>query len=178
MGGGEVARYIARRGESRLRSVIFAAAVTPYLAKTADNPDGPLDSATAEKMEANLRADPPSFYDHFTWQFFSADEQLMVTEPQRQQALALCLQADTHAALACMKSWATTDFRADLARITVPTLVIHGDADDIVPFEGSGRRTHEAIPGSALHDIAGGPHGINVSHAAEFNAVVLDFLQD
>jgi len=75
-----------------------------------------------------------------------------------------------------MAAFATTDFRDDLAKVTVPTLVIHGDGDGTVPFEGSGKRTHAAIRGSELVVIAGGPHGVNVSHAGEFNRALLDFL--
>ena len=101
---------------------------------------------------------------------------LAVSEEQRQAALALTRQADKKAALACMEAFGTTDFRKDLTQISVPTLVVHGDADAIVPLEGSGARTHAAIPGSELHVIAGGPHGCNVSHAADFNRVLLAFL--
>ena len=75
-----------------------------------------------------------------------------------------------------MKAFATTDFRADLAKVTVPTLVLHGDGDGTVPFEGSGKRTHEAIPSSRLVVVADAPHGLNVSHADEFNTALLDFL--
>ena len=79
--------------------------------------------------------------------------------------------------LGCLQAFATTDFRDDLTKISVPTLVIHGDYYGIVPFEGSGRRTHEAIDGSELHVIEGGPHGINVSDAGEFNRALLEFLE-
>ena len=75
-----------------------------------------------------------------------------------------------------MNSFGTTDFRDDLPKVTVPSLIIHGESDAIVPFEGSGARTHEALVGSELHVIAGGPHGINVSHADEFTATLLAFL--
>jgi non-heme chloroperoxidase len=85
-------------------------------------------------------------------------------------------QADKKAALACMASFGTTDFREDLPHVTVPTLVLHGDGDGTVPFEGSGKRTHEAIPQSQLHVILGAPHGCNVSHAEEFNRTLVDFL--
>ncbi len=176
MGGGEVARYVSRHGQDRLRSVVFAAAVPPYLKQTDENPDGPLDDATAQQMEDGLESDPPSFYQQFTSQFFSVGDDLKVTEAQRQDAVALCLQADKKAALACMQAFATTDFRSDLPAVTVPTLVIHGAGDGTVPFEGSGRRTHEAIAGSELHVVADAPHGFNVSHAAEFNARLLEFL--
>ena len=75
-----------------------------------------------------------------------------------------------------MDAWAT-DFRADIEQVTVPTLVIHGDSDAIVPFEGSGRRTHDAIEGSELVVIEGGPHAINASHPREFNEALLRFLE-
>jgi len=177
MGGGEVARYVSRFGTDRIRSVVFAAAVPPYLAKTDDNPDGPLDDETAKGMESGLKDDEASFYDGFITQFFSAGGELKVTEQQRQDALALTRQADRHAALGAMAAFGTTDFREDLAEVTVPTLVIHGDSDGIVPVEGSGRRTHEAIAGSELHVVAGGPHGINVSHSDEFTEALLAFLR-
>jgi pimeloyl-ACP methyl ester carboxylesterase len=176
MGGGEVARYFSKYGTERIHSVVFAAAVPPYLMKTGDNPDGPLEAGQAARMTAGLTADQEKFYDGFTTDFFSANGTLVVTEQQRQEALALALQSSKVAALACMTAFATTDFREDLPKVSVPTLVVHGDADGTVPFEGSGARTHAAIPGSELHVIAGGPHGINVSHADEFNRVVLDFL--
>ena len=178
MGGGEVARYSAKHGNGLLHSVVFASAVTPMMMKTPNNQEGPLEPAKAAKMTASLTANADAFYDDFTKQFFSpnADEHILVSEEQRQEAVALCKQADKIAALAAMQSFGTTDFREDLRAVTVPTLVIHGDADGIVPFEGSGKRTHEVITQSELHLIAGGPHGINVSHADEFNATLLKFL--
>ena len=177
MGGGEVARYIARHGESRLGSVVFAAAVPPYLLKTDDNPDGPLPPAHAKKLEADLKADRDAFFDQFTKDFFGVDGKLKVTEQQRQEAIRLCRQSDQVAALACMQSWATTDFRQDLAAVTVPTLVLHGDGDATVPLEGSGQRTHAAIPHSELHVLEGAPHGCNVSHRDAFNQALLRFLR-
>jgi pimeloyl-ACP methyl ester carboxylesterase len=176
MGGGEVARYFSEVGEERLHSVVFASAVPPYLAQVPGNPDGPLAPAQAAEMASGLTADEATFYDGFVTQFFTAGDTLVVTEQQRQAALDLTMQADKTAALECMTSFGTTDFRSDLEKVTVPTLVIHGDSDGVVPFEGSGKRTHESIPGSELHVVAGGPHGINVSHAEEFNRVLIEFL--
>ena len=180
MGGGEVARFIGKYGEDRLHSVVFAASVTPMMFKTDDNPDGPLDKAHADKMAAGLSEDQDTFYDTFMKEFFSKDGDavtMMVSEEQRQEALMLCKQADKTAALAAMQSFATTDFRQDLTKVTVPTLVIHGDADGTVPYEGSGRRTHAAVAQSELLAIEGGPHGINVSHTDEFNTALLAFLE-
>ena len=176
MGGGEVARYVSRFGEERLHSVVFASAVPPFMQQQADNPDGPLTEELANKMTEGLEADPASFYDGFTVQFFTANGELKVTEAQRQDALRLANQADKNAALQAMAAFGSTDFREDLPKVTVPTLVIHGDGDGVVPFEGSGARTHATITGSDLHVVVGGPHGINVSHTDEFNAVLLAFL--
>lgn len=177
MGGGEVARYVARHGEEKLHSVVFASAVPPFMMKTEDNPEGPLTQDKAEAMESDLRADRDSFFDGFTKDFFTANGQLKVTEAERQEAIALCRQSDQAAALGCMEAFGTTDFRNDLEKITVPTLVVHGDADGIVPFEGSGQRTHAAIPNSELFVIPGAPHGCNVSHAGEFNDALVSFLK-
>ncbi len=177
MGGGEVARYIRQEGEGRLRSVVFAAAVPPYLMKSEDNPDGPLEPAKAKEKEAALRADRPSFFDGFTKAFFSANGELKVTEAQRQEAIAVCLQSGEAAAIGCMQAFATTDFREDLTHITVPTLILHGDSDGTVPFEGSGKRTHSAIAGSELVVLKDAPHGCNASHADAFNTALLDFLR-
>jgi pimeloyl-ACP methyl ester carboxylesterase len=175
MGGGEVARYVTKHGTARLHSVVFAAAVPPYLLQTSGNPDGPLPASEAAKMAASLTANKDAFFDQFTTDFFSVDGELKVSEEERQAALALAEQASKVAALEAMTSFANTDFRDDLPNVTVPTLVIHGDSDGTVPFEGSGKRTHEAIAGSELHVVAGAPHGLNVSHAEEFNRVLLEF---
>ena len=177
MGGGEVARYVANHGEDRLRSVVFAAAVPPCLMKSEDNPEGPLTPEKAKEKEAAFKADREAYFDDFTRNFFSANDVLKVSEAQRQEAIAICRQADPEAALGCMQAFATTDFRADIANVTVPTLVLHGDSDAVVPFEGSGKRTHAAIAGSELVLLRDAPHGCNVSHADEFNAALLKFLQ-
>lgn len=179
MGGGEVARYISRYGTDRIRSVVFAAAIPPYLLTTDDNPDGPLDEASADEAHDALEQDRDGFLDEFTTMFFSTpDGTLTVTEQQRQDALALARQSDPTAALACQTAFGTTDFRADLEHVTVPTLILHGDSDQAVPLDGSGARTHAAIPGSRLEVIEGAPHGLGVSHADEVNRILLDFLAD
>lgn len=177
MGGGEVARYIAKYGQERLHSVVFASAVPPYLLKTGDNPDGPLPQEKADEMRAGLEKDREAFFEGFTRDFFSANGKLMVTEEQRQAAISLCHQSDQTAALGCMKAFATTDFRDDLRKVTVPTLVLHGDSDATVPFKGSGKRTHEAIAGSEVVVLENAPHGCNTSHTEPFNLALLDFLK-
>src|SRR6478609_4247073 len=176
MGGGEGARYVATYGEERLHSVVFAGAVPPYLLQGDDNPDGPLTEDAAKGMRSGLEEDRDAFFDDFMTQFFSAGDDLKVTDEQRQAAVTLCKQSNQDAALGCMDAFGTTDFREDLSSITVPTLVIHGDSDGIVPFEGSGKLTHEAVDGSELVVVEDAPHGLNVSHADEFNAALLEFL--
>lgn len=177
MGGGEVAKYVADHGETKLHSIVFAAAVPPYLIKTQDNPEGPLTKEKAAEMENGLKENREAFFDQFTRDFFSANGELKVSEEERQKAIALCRLSDQTAALGCMRSFGTTDFRGDLDGISVPTLVIHGDADGIVPLEGSGLRTHRVIAGSELVVIPGAPHGFNVSHADEFNSALITFLK-
>ncbi|HET7475556.1 MAG TPA: alpha/beta hydrolase [Dermatophilaceae bacterium] len=175
MGGGEVARYAGTRDADRVRSVAFVSAIPPCLLKDPDHPDGALDLETVRGMQQALRADPPGFLDQFLTNFFSAAGELKVTEAQRQEALAVARQADVQAAAECIESW-TADFTADLATLRVPTLVVHGDSDAIVPFEKSGQRTHEAVDGSELHVVRGGPHGLLASHPEEVTRVLLGFL--
>ncbi|WP_420113668.1 alpha/beta fold hydrolase [Pseudactinotalea sp.] len=175
MGGGEVARYVGNHGSSRVHSVAFLGAIPPWLLLTDDNPEGGLDMATARGMQESLRADRQGFLEGFLTNFFSVDGELKVTQEQRQQALALAAQADLDAAVACIVLW-TSNFSDDVARIDVPTLVIHGDGDAIVPFEVSGKRVHEQVPGSDLVLIQGGPHGITASHPDEVNDALLAFL--
>ena len=177
MGGGEVARYVGRHGQDRLAGVVFAAAVTPCLMKSADNPQGPLTPEKAEEKSAGLTADRHAYFDAFTRNFFSVDGELQVDERQRQAAIDLCLQSNQVAALGCMQAFSTTDFRDDLKQISVPALVLHGDSDAVVPFEGSGALTHAAIEHSELQVLKHAPHGCNTSHAQAFNAALLAFLR-
>lgn len=177
MGGGEVVRYAARHGLDRVRSVVLAAAVTPYLMAGDDNPDGPLDEATYRTMRSSLEQDRDGFLDEFITGFFSAGESLKVTEDQRQDTLALAHESDQQAALAAMDAWATTDFRRDLDAVTVPALVVHGDSDGTVPAEGSAERSHAQLADSELVILQEAPHGLSVSHAEEFNEALLTFLR-
>ncbi|MEG9226609.1 alpha/beta fold hydrolase [Aeromicrobium sp. Sec7.5] len=177
MGGGEVARYLGARGSERIRSAVLAGAVPPFLLKTDDNPDGGLGDEDVDGMKKGATDDRAGFLDGFLTNFFSADGDLKVTEEQRQEALALSAPARDEAVVACIDAFGRTDFRADLAKIDVPVLVIHGDADAIVPFEVSGQRSAESLANATLHVVKGGPHGFNVSHADELNTALLDFLQ-
>ena len=148
----------------------------PYLHKGDDNPDGALDDATIAEFQAGIVADRIAFVDGFAENFFKAGGTLKVSDNQVRYAQELAHAASPKGTLDCIAAFGLTDFRGDLAKIDVPTLVIHGDSDAIVPLEHSGKRTHEAIAGSKLVVITDGPHGINASHPAEFNEALLAFL--
>lgn len=175
-GGGAVARYIGNHGTSRVAKAVLASAVTPFLHVTDGNPEGGLDDATIAHFEAGIRADRAAFVDTFLSLLYSAASQPTVSDAQRLYGRDLANAASPHATLVGPSQFGRTDFRKDLAAFTVPTLVIHGDSDAVVPFHISGRRSAETIPGSELVVIEGGPHGINVSHADEFNEALLAFL--
>jgi pimeloyl-ACP methyl ester carboxylesterase len=177
MGGGEVVRYLARHGKERVSKAVLAAAVPPYLFKSSDNPEGGLDDKTIAGFEAAVKGDRAAFLEQFTTMFFSAGGELKVSEPQRRYAVRIGSFASPKGTLDCIAAFGRTDFRADLRKIDVPTLVIHGDADGIVPFEVSGKRSAAAIAGARLVVVKGGPHGLNTSHAAEFNRALLEFLR-
>ena len=177
MGGGEVARYIGTYGTDRVAKAVLAAAVPPYLYKSEDNPGGGLDDATIESFEDGVKGDRLAFLDGFTESFFAAGARTdLISEPQRIYARDIAADASPKGTLDCIEAFGRTDFRADLEKVNVPTLVIHGDSDAIVPFEVSGKRSHEAIADSELVLIEGAPHGFNATHAEEFNRALLEFL--
>jgi pimeloyl-ACP methyl ester carboxylesterase len=181
MGGGELARYVGTYGTDRIAKLVFASAVTPYLWKSDDNPEGGVDAALAQWFHDGLTADRPAFLHEFLQMFFTAGKPSLINKPkvspeQIAYTLDIALLASPKGTLDCTTAFATTDFRDDLSKVTVPTLVIHGDSDGIVPFEVSGKRTHAAISGSELVLIEDAPHGVTVSHKAEWNRHVLAFL--
>jgi non-heme chloroperoxidase len=176
MGGGEVARYIARYGTGRVAKAVFAAAVPPYLYKTQDNPQGALDEATIAQFQGGVKKDRLAFVDGFVTNFFTAGGKVQVSEQQRIYAREIAAFASPKGTHDCIAAFGRTDFRGDLEKIAVPALIIHGDSDLIVPFEASGKRTHEAIKGSQLTLIKGGPHGVNASHPEPFNRALIEFL--
>jgi pimeloyl-ACP methyl ester carboxylesterase len=177
MGGGEVARYIGRYGTERIHSAVFVSAVPPYLYKSDDNPDGGLDDATIEQFQQGVLGDRIAFLEGFVEAFLAAgDTTDLVSDAQKRYLVDVASFASAKGTLDCINAFGRTDFRGDLVKIDVPTLVIHGDSDGIVPFEVSGKRTHETISGSELVLIEGGPHGLNATHASQFNAALLEFL--
>ena len=176
MGGGEVARYIGSYGTERVAKAVLAAAVPPYLYKSDDNPEGGLDDETIAGFEAGVTGDRLAFLDDFTTGFFSAGDDLKVSESQRLYAKEIAAFASPKGTLDCITAFGRTDFRGDVAKMSVPTLVIHGDSDAIVPYEVSGKRSAELIEGARLVVIKDAPHGFNASHAEEFNQALLSFL--
>lgn len=177
MGGGEVVRYLARHGSDRIARAVLAAAVAPYLYRSDDNPDGGLDDAAIQQFEDGVTGDRLAFLDQFTRAFFAAgDRDNLVSEPQRLYARDIAAFASAKATLDCIGALARTDFRGDVAAIDVPLLIIHGDSDGVVPFEISGQRVHRSVQSSELAVVRGGPHGLNVTHAEQFNQALLSFL--
>ncbi|TKH06431.1 alpha/beta hydrolase [Peribacillus simplex] len=178
MGGGEVARYVGTYGTNRVEKAVFAGAVPPFLYKSADHSEGVLDDAAIQKFENGVKNDRLAFLDEFTRGFFAAGDRTdLVSEPFRLYNRDIAAGASPKGTLDCIAAFSKTDFRGDLAKFNIPTLVIHSDSDAIVPFEYSGKLTHEAIPNSKVALIKGGPHGFNATHSKEFNEALLSFLK-
>jgi len=179
MGGGEVARYLGKYGSERVSKAVLASAVPPYLFKADDNPNGGLEESDIQGFLDGVSDDRIAFLNDFTKNFFTPkDGRLLVSKPMRLYNRDIAAFASAKATLDCVKSFSYTDFRDDLKAFDVPTLVIHGDADQIVPIEASGERSHDMIADSRLHVIEGGPHGINVTHSEEFNKALIAFLNN
>jgi non-heme chloroperoxidase len=173
MGGGEVARYIGTYGPERVSKAMLLGAVPPFLLKTQDNPEG-VDKSVFDGMLAGVRKDRIAFLEGFFPGFYNL-------EPgQKQDLLGFskwqAWAASPMATEQCIVAFGETDFRADLAKFTMPTFIVHGDADQIVPLEVSGKRSHEQIQGSRLEVVKGAPHGFAATHAQELNKLMLDFL--
>lgn len=175
MGGGEVARYLATRGSERVGAAILSGSICPALCITKDNPDGAMPREGFQELADACAADHAGFVDQFCGWFYSNNQGLTVPEEVRQQAVEIAWQSAPHAAVATILSW-TEDLREDCRRIDVPLLVIHGDGDQNVPLAKSSARMPEYAQQAQLVVIEGGPHGINVSHADQWNAAILNFL--
>jgi non-heme chloroperoxidase len=176
MGGGEVARYIGRYGSKGVSNAVFISSVPPYLLKTADNPEG-VDGAVFAGLEKAIRADRYAFFTEFFKNFYNADQFLgkRISEQAMQASWNVAVNSSAIATVACVPTW-YEDFRQDLARIDVPTLVIHGDSDRIVPFASAGQRTAQLVKGARLHVVKGGPHAVNWTHADEVTPELVNFL--
>ena len=177
MGGGEVARYIGKYGTENVRKAVFLSAVPPFLMKTPENPEG-VDGGVFDGIKKAVAADRYAFFTGFFKDFYNADLFLgtRISEQAIQASWNIAAGSSSIASLACVSTW-YEDFREDLKRIDVPTLVLHGDADRILPISATGARTAKLIPNSRLAVIKDGPHCITWTHAEEVNAELLNFLK-
>ena len=178
MGGGEIARYMSRYGGARIARVAFISAVTPFLLKTDDNPDG-VDQSVFDGMLDGMQKDRADFLQTFGKQFYGVN---LVSHPVSQAHLdgdfARAYMASHKATVDCAKAFATTDFRNDLTQITVPTLIIHGDADKTVPIESSGELTANLLPTATYTVYEGAPHGLYITEKDRLTADIVAFVQE
>lgn len=177
MGGGEVARYIGKYGSLGVSRAVFISGVPPFLLRTPDNPEG-VDGSVFEGIQKAIRADRYAFFSEFFKNFYNTDLLLgkRVSEQAVQSSWNLAAGSSATASLACVATW-YEDFRKDLARVSVPTLVLHGDADRILPIAASGLRTAALIQGARLSVVKDGPHCITWTHADEVNRELVNFLK-
>jgi non-heme chloroperoxidase len=177
MGGGEVARYLGKYGTERIDAAVFMSAIPPFLLKTDGNPAG-VEKSVFDGIKKAIAADRPAFLTRFLWDFFNMDVLggKMVSDEVFRLSWNIASGASPKGTLDCVSAW-LEDFREDLKRVNIPTLVVHGNADRILPIDATGKRTHEAIKGSRLVVVEGGPHGLNWTHAEEVNRALLDFLE-
>ena len=176
MGGGEVARYIGKYGSKNVSRAVLIGGVPPYLLKTGDNPEG-VEGSVFEGIEKAVKADRYAFFTEFFKNFYNTDVNLgkRVSEQAVQASWNVAASASPVASYACVPTW-HEDFRKDVAKIDVPTLVIHGEADRIVPFASAGQRTAKLVKGAELVVIKDGPHNVAWTHTDEVNAALLKFL--
>ena len=177
MGGGEVARYMGKYNAGRVGRVVFMSAITPALRKSGDNPEG-VDPKTFDDIKREIEKDRFAFIEQFLKMFYN--HKLLSTTHTSDALLHagfnVAAASSYQAMLNTVDAW-LEDFRGDVAQIKVPTLAIHGDADQIIPLQASAARLPQLIPGIEVHIIQGGPHGLNWTHATEVNKVLLEFLK-
>ncbi|WP_159993610.1 alpha/beta fold hydrolase [Roseomonas sp. 18066] len=178
MGGGEVARYLARHGAAgRVAKAVLVAAVTPFLLRTADNPDG-AERAIFDEMVEGVKVDRPHFLAGFGKKFFGAGLlNFAVSSEILEWSSMMALQASPKATVDCIRAFSETDFRGDLPAFRVPTLIIHGDADATVPIDISARKTAALIPGAELIEYEGAPHALVFTEKDRLNQDLLTFLR-
>ena len=177
MGGGEIARYLGTYGTSRVRRAAIISGVPPYLLKTPETPFGVPQEVFDQIAEA-LTADRAAYFTEWDKNFFNLDQTLgsRISVEAVQDAWHTAVGASPAGTIACVPAW-HTDFRADLAKIDIPVLVMHGTEDRILPIEACGARTHELIPGSEYVPVEGAPHGLCWTHADQVNAELLRFFK-
>jgi len=176
MGGGEVVRYLSEYGSTRVARAVLVAAVTPFLLKTPDNPEG-IDEQVFDGIAEQIRKDRPAFLKDFGAKFFGRTtlKHTVLTEVlDWNQGLALT--GSPRSTLAAAQAWSTTDFREEMKAITIPVLVIHGTSDATVPIEASGRRSAKLLPNATLIEYDGEPHGLFLTAADRLNKDLLDFI--
>jgi non-heme chloroperoxidase len=178
LGTGELARYVGRYGTERLRSAVFIESLAPSFTKSADNPKG-VDAAGVADVQKAILDDRYAWLTGLIGDFLNLDEYLgkRVSEETTRALWNAGVEASPYATWACVFGW-LDDFSADVERIDVPTLILHGTADRILSIEGQGRRLHTALPAARYVEIDGGPHVGCVTHAAEINRELLAFLAD
>lgn len=177
MGGGEVARYLGVHGSERVSKAVFMAAVPPYMLMTTDNPDG-IDGSVFEGIKKGIVADRPALLSKFLSDFYNADllKGKKVSDEAVHLSWIVAAEASPKGTFDCVTAFSSTDFRNDLKRIDIPTLVIHGDADRICPFPATGKRTAASVKGAKLVVVEGAPHGFNWTHAERVNRDLVEFL--
>jgi pimeloyl-ACP methyl ester carboxylesterase len=176
MGGGEIARYFGKYGPIGASKAVIIGGIPPFLLKTGDNRDG-VDGDVFEGIKKAVVKDRYAFFTEFFKNFFNTDQLLgkRVSEEVIRASWNLAAGASATASLACVSTW-YEDFRQDLHRMDVPTLIIHGDSDRIVPIEASGQRTAKLVKGARLVVVKGGPHCITWTHAEEVTSELMSFL--
>jgi non-heme chloroperoxidase len=177
MGTGEVTRYLGKYGSERVSKAVLMAPVPPFLLKTDDNPEG-VDRSVYDEIMKSIVEDRPAYLSEFLKDFYNADVLLgeRISNEAIKMSWNIAVGASAKGTLDCVPSW-LTDFRDDLPRIDVPTLIIHGDADRLLPLDSTAARLPKLIKDSRLVLIPGGPHAINWTHADQVNPVLLDFLK-
>ncbi len=176
MGGGDVSRYIGRYGTSRVKALVLLGAVTPIFGKTADYPQG-VDKSVFDGIRDGLRKDRAQFISDFATPFYGLNAGQQVSEGVLTQTLNIALLASLKGTINCVTAFGETDFRPDMAKVDVPTLVIHGSNDQVVPFESTGKVAAEMISGAQLKVYDNAPHGFAVTHQDQLNNDLLAFLQ-
>jgi non-heme chloroperoxidase len=177
-GGGEVARYIGRHGTSRVAKAILVDAVTPGMVKTAKNPDGvPIEEF--DKIRAGVKADRSQYWKDLSMPFYGANRPgAKVSQGILDAFWLMSMQAGYPAAYECVKAFSETDFTDDLKKFDIPTLVIHGDDDQIVPINVGGLRAVKMIKDARLEVIKGAPHGLMSTHKDQFNTELMQFAKE